>query len=137
MARQSRHDGIRCPVSETIVLDDMRLFAVLAQLGSYTAAARALGVPKQTLSRRIAGLERRLGAQLLHRTTRSMRLTQIGAAYAERCAALVRIASEANEAVRDAEQVPRGVLRISADPLFGEAFVGELVIEQAKRWPEL
>ena len=124
-------------MSETIALDDMRLFHALAQLGSFTAAARALGIPKQTMSRRIAGLERHLGVQLVHRTTRSLRITQIGAAYAERCAELVRLADDANQAVRDADQVPRGVLRISADPLFGEAFVGDLVIEQATRWPEL
>lgn len=124
-------------MSETIALDDMRLFAALAACGSYTAAARALAIPKQTLSRRIAGLERRLGVQLVHRTTRSLRLSQVGAAYAERCAALVTAASEANEAVRDADRVPRGLLRVSADPLFGEAFVGELVVEQATRWPEL
>ena len=124
-------------MSETIQLDDMRLFGALAELGSYTAAAHALGIPKQTLSRRIAELERRLAVQLVHRTTRSVRLSQVGAAYAERCRELVRAAAEANEAVRDAEQVPRGVLRISADPLFGETFVAELVIEQATRWREL
>jgi DNA-binding transcriptional LysR family regulator len=124
-------------VSETIQLDDLRLFAMLAELGSFTAAARALAIPKQTLSRRIALLETRLGAQLVHRTTRTLRLSQIGAAYAERCAAIVRAASEANDAVRDADRVPRGVLRISTDPLFGDAFVGDLVIEQALRWPEL
>ena len=56
----------------------MRLFAKLAQVGSFTAAGKALGVPKQTVSRRISELEATLGVQLVQRTTRTLRLTQIG-----------------------------------------------------------
>lgn len=69
----------------------MRLFARVAEERSFTAAARALGVPKQTLSRRIAELERALGTVLLYRTTRRLRLSDVGAAYAQRCSELVRI----------------------------------------------
>jgi DNA-binding transcriptional LysR family regulator len=118
-------------------LEDMRLFAKVAETQSFTAAARALGMPKQTVSRRIAELERALDVQLLHRTTRALRLTDVGAAYAERCAVLVRLAEEANRAVTDARQIPRGVLRVTADPVFGEAFVSELVIDYTRRWPEV
>ncbi|MCZ7684453.1 MAG: LysR family transcriptional regulator [Sandaracinaceae bacterium] len=71
-------------------LEDMRLFAEVARAGSFTAAARALAVPKQTLSRRIAELEHALGVTLLHRTTRRLHLTELGAAYAARCAEIVR-----------------------------------------------
>ncbi len=65
---------------ETIHLDDMRLFAKVAEAKSFTTAARLLGVPKQTLSRRIATLEAALGTRLMHRTTRRLLLSDVGAA---------------------------------------------------------
>ncbi len=115
----------------------MRLFAKVAEQKSITAAARLLGMPKQTLSRRIAELEGALGVPLMHRTTRRLCLNDAGAAYAERCADMVRIAEEANRAVTDAHDVPRGTLRVTADPVFGEAFLGDLIIDFAQRWPEV
>jgi len=120
----------------TIRLEDMRLFAKVAEVKSFTGAARLLGVPKQTVSRRIAELERALGVDLMHRTTRRLRLSDVGAAYAERCADIVRIAEEANRAVSDVNDVPRGPLRVTADPVFGDAFVTDLVTDFARRWPE-
>jgi DNA-binding transcriptional LysR family regulator len=124
-------------MSETIRIDDMRLFAKVAEAKGFTAAARALGMPKQTVSRRIAELERSLGVRLLHRTTRRMQLTRAGAAYAERCAEIVRIAEDANRAAVDDRDVPRGTLRITADPVFGEAYLTDLVVAYAKAWPEV
>ncbi|HZA12956.1 MAG TPA: LysR substrate-binding domain-containing protein [Myxococcaceae bacterium] len=118
-------------------LEDMRLFAKVAEARSFTAAGRFLGMPKQTLSRRISELEAALDVQLLHRTTRWLHLTDVGAAYAERCAEIVRMAEEANQVVTDTKQVPRGVLRVTADPVFGEAFVTGLVVEYARRWPQV
>ena len=118
-------------------MEDMRLFAAVAEARSFTAAADSLGIPKQTLSRRIARLERALGVQLMHRTTRRLHLSDAGRAYADRCAEIVRIASEANRAVTDAQEIPRGTLRITADPVFGEAFLGDLVIEYAREWPDV
>jgi DNA-binding transcriptional LysR family regulator len=117
--------------------DDMRLFAKVAEAKSFTAAARVLGIPKQTLSRRIAELEQHLDVQLLHRTTRRLHLTDVGAAYAERCAELVRLADEAHRELTDSQRRPRGELRITADPLFGEAFLPELVGDYASRWPDV
>ena len=123
-------------MSGTIRLEDMRLFAKVAEVKSFTGAARLLGVPKQTISRRVAELERALGVDLMHRTTRRLQLSDVGAAYAERCADLVRIAEEANRAVSDVHDIPRGALRVTADPVFGDAFVTELVTDFARRWPE-
>ena len=121
----------------TMKLEDMRLFAKVAEARSFTGAARLLGVPKQTLSRRIAELEQDLDTQLLHRTTRRLHLTDAGAAYAERCAEIVRLAEEANQALTDTRQVPRGVLRVTADPVLGEAFLTGLVVEYASQWPDV
>jgi DNA-binding transcriptional LysR family regulator len=124
-------------VAGTIRVDDMRLFAEVAAAKSFTTAARKLGVPKQTLSRRVAELERALGVELMVRTTRRLNLTEAGTAYADRCAELVRLAEDANRAVTEADDVPRGTLRITADPVFGEAFLSDLVIEYARAWPEV
>jgi DNA-binding transcriptional LysR family regulator len=123
-------------MDETIRLEDMRLFAHVAEAKSFTAAGKALRVPKQTLSRRVAELEAALGVELMHRTTRRLELTEVGEAYARRCAEIVRLADDANRAVADAHDVPRGTLRVTADPVFGDAFVSGLVIDYAKRWPE-
>lgn len=121
----------------TIKLEDMRLFAKVAEHKSFTTTAKLLHVPKQTLSRRVAELERALGVQLLRRTTRRLHLTSVGAAYFERCADMVRAADEANRAVVDADEEPCGTLRITADPTFGEAFLTDLVLDYARRWPEV
>jgi DNA-binding transcriptional LysR family regulator len=123
------------PISGTINLEDMRLFARVAETRSFTGAARALGVPKQTLSRRVASLEEALGVELMHRTTRRLHLTDQGAAYAARCAEISRLADEANRAVCDADPSPCGTLRVTADPVFGEAFLTPLVLEFARAWP--
>lgn len=125
------------PIDRTIRLEDMRLFARVAAAKSFTLAGRELGVPKQTLSRRIAELERALGVQLLHRTTRRIELTGEGTVYAERCAEIVHAADEVNRALTDTRAEPSGVLRITADPLFGDAFLAPLVIAFAKRWPDV
>ncbi len=119
----------------TIDMGDMGLFARVAEAKSFTAAAQALGIPKQTLSRRIAALERALGVRLMHRTTRRLHLTDAGAAYAEGCAELVRVAAAANRAVTDAHEAPAGTLRVTADPVLGEAFLAELLVDYARRHP--
>jgi DNA-binding transcriptional LysR family regulator len=85
----------------------------------------------------VAELERALGVSLMHRTTRRLQLSAAGAAYAERCAEIARIAAEANRAVSEAHETPTGTLRVTADPVFGEAFLGELVLDYARRWPEV
>ena len=105
-------------------IDDMRLFAELAEAGSLTGAAARLGMPKQTVSRRLVELETALGVQLAQRTTRRLRLTDVGRAYAVRCREVARLADEANHAAAAvAGDEPRGTLRITADPTFGEAFL--------------
>lgn len=118
-----------------IRLDDMKLFAALAEAQTFTAAARALGLPKQTLSRRIGELEEALGVQLVLRTTRRMQLTEAGRKYADRCIHVVRIADDANRAVVGEREEPHGVLRITADSLFGEAFLPRVLNDFAAKWP--
>jgi DNA-binding transcriptional LysR family regulator len=113
-----------------IDLNEMVVFARVVEAGSFTAAAEALGLPKSTVSRRVASLEERLGARLLHRTTRRLRLTEEGAAYYERCARIAAEAQDADRAVSQMQSEPRGVLRVSAPrpaaPILAD-IVGQLI----------
>lgn len=122
-------------MKETIDLESMRYFAMVASANGITVAAKRWNIPKQTLSRRVAELERQLGVQLLHRTTRRVRLSEAGMAYAERCAEIVNLADDANGAIADSLETPNGTLRITAHPVFADAFLEELVIAYARDWP--
>ena len=80
-------------------LNEIVVFCRVVQAGSFTKAAAILGMPKSTVSRRVSQLEQRLGARLLHRTTRRLRLTEVGQGYFERCERVVADLEEADLAV--------------------------------------
>ncbi|CAM2065262.1 LysR family transcriptional regulator [Sulfidibacter corallicola] len=125
-------------MNETMIsLDDMRLFAVVAEDLSFTRAADRLGMPKQTLSRRIAALEKALGLQLLHRSTRRVRLTEVGAGYARKCAELVLLAEEAHREVSLNRAEVVGCLRLTCDQFLGETLLPPILTEFAHRYPKV
>lgn len=88
-------------------------FVAIVEAGSLTAAAGQLGLPRPTLSRRLARLEEELGVRLLHRSARRLVLTDPGQALYGRARPLVVAAREAEQAVRRLDGVPRGLLRVS------------------------
>ena len=90
--------------------DELAVFVAVVEQGSFTAAARALGMPKSSISRHIARLEDRLGVRLLNRTTRSLATTQTGAVFYERCVRIVAAIAEAEDALTAQTPVPRGPL---------------------------
>lgn len=100
-------------------LNQLVIFAKVVEARSFTGAGRILGLPKSTVSRKVAQLEERLGVQLLQRTTRRISLTDVGAAFYERCARIATEIAEAEEAVLHVNEGPRGVLRVHADPELG------------------
>jgi DNA-binding transcriptional LysR family regulator len=100
-------------------LNEVVVFTRVVETGSFTAAARSLDMPKSTVSRKVSALESRLGAQLLHRTTRKLSLTDVGAAYHERCARIISQLEDADHAVAEMQSEPRGVLRVTAPLEFG------------------
>jgi DNA-binding transcriptional LysR family regulator len=85
----------------------------VVEAGGFAAAGRLLGIPKSRLSRRIAELEERLGARLLQRTTRQLKLTAVGERYLRHCQAMLLEAEMADEAVASMSSEPRGRLRVS------------------------
>lgn len=116
---------------------DMVLFAAVVREGGFTRAARKLGLTKQTVSERVAKLEERLGVRLLERTTRRLRVTDTGATYYERCAAIAAQIDEANDEVLLHRAEPAGLLRVSAPVLYARYFLGKVVIEALARHPKL
>ncbi len=82
-------------MDQLIDFDGMALFVKVVEHGSLSAAGRAIGMPKATVSRQIALLEQRLGAPLLHRSTRALGLTDVGRRYFTRIRPIVRDAERA------------------------------------------
>jgi DNA-binding transcriptional LysR family regulator len=115
-------------------LEEVAAFLRVAEAGSFTAASRRLGLPKSTISRRVARLEEKLGVQLLHRTTRSLALTEAGTVFHERAALALAGLEEATMAVRESQETPRGHLRVTAPYDLSEA-LGSLVVAFVARFP--
>ena len=118
-------------------LNDLRVFDKVAALRSFSAGARALGLPKSNVSRSINRLEAEIGARLLQRTTREVTLTQAGVALAERCRGALDRLGEALDYVASFNAVPRGRLRISAGVGFGINVLAEQLPRFLARNPEL
>jgi len=94
-------------------LNDLYFFAKVADFGSYTAAAKALGLQTSKLSRRIAALETELGVRLINRTTRRLSLTEAGKTFHRHCLALLDEAQAAKDAMTQLLGSPQGLVRIS------------------------
>ncbi|MEZ0471511.1 LysR family transcriptional regulator [Luteimonas salinilitoris] len=118
-------------------LNDTLVFVKVVELGSFTAAARALHLPKTTVSRKVQELEQRLGAQLLHRTTRKLGLTEAGNIYFAHCQRIARDIDEAESAVGQLQSGPRGWLRVTATHAMGNIWVAPLLSEFHARHPEV
>jgi DNA-binding transcriptional LysR family regulator len=116
-------------------LNDMAIFSRVVEAGSITGAAKLLGLPKSTVSRKIALLEESLGVRLLERTTRALKLTEIGATYFEHCSRIVSEAEEANLAVTQMQATPRGKLRITAPTEFGSLYLGAILAAYLQQYP--
>ncbi len=121
----------------SVDLNSMAVFAHVVEEQGFSAAARRLGLSKSAVSKHISQLEDRIGARLLHRTTRRLRLTDVGAAFYERCARILAEAEEAELAVSQMSAAPRGTLRISAPVSFGSRFLGVPIAKIATLYPEL
>jgi DNA-binding transcriptional LysR family regulator len=94
-------------------LNNLYFFAQVADFGSYTAAAEALGIQTSKLSRRVGALETELGVRLLNRTTRRLSLTEAGKTFHRHCVALIAEAQAAKDAINQTLSSPRGVVRVS------------------------
>jgi DNA-binding transcriptional LysR family regulator len=122
-------------MSGTIVLDAVELFVRVAELRSFRAAGDALGVPRSTVSRRVAELEGALGTRLFHRTTRHVELTSAGKTYLRACGPALGTIVEAGRALATRSEETAGRLRVTAPVTLAEMLLGEVVAECLARHP--
>ncbi|HEX7374627.1 MAG TPA: LysR substrate-binding domain-containing protein [Steroidobacteraceae bacterium] len=118
-------------------LNDTLIFAKVVEHGSFISAARALRLPKTTVSRKVQDLETRLGAKLLHRTTRRLGLTEAGNIYFDHSQRIARELDEAESAVGQLQGGPRGWLRVTAPYSFAISRITPLFGEFQARYPEV
>lgn len=118
-------------------LNDALIFAKVVEQGSFSAAAKQLRLGKTTVSRKVQDLERRLGARLLHRTTRNLSLTEAGAIYFDYCNRIARDLGEAEKAVHHLEESPRGWLRVTAPFTMCTEFTSVLIRDFRQLHPQV
>lgn len=108
-------------------LNDLRFFAAVVEHRGFSAAGRALGVPKSRLSKRIAQLEDRLGVRLLQRTTRRFSVTGIGERFYTHCRAALEQAQAAQDVVDELSAEPRGTVRVSCPVALSQTIVAHVL----------
>ena len=116
-------------------LNLITLFEAVARSGSFSAAAKELGLPKSSASRGIARLEEELAVQLLFRTTRHVSLTAAGTALYDRVTPLLRSVKVALGELPEREELPSGTLRVTAPVDLGVLFLAEVVTRYTARYP--
>jgi DNA-binding transcriptional LysR family regulator len=115
----------------------MSAFVAVVKAGSFSAAARDIGIPLATLSRRVADLEAELGARLLHRTTRKLSLTDQGQTYYAASMRILEDVKDAAESVTGEYRAPKGHLTVTAPVGFGRLHLQPVALEFLAAYPEI
>ena len=116
---------------------ELAALVAVARERSFTRAARALSMPKSTVSKRIASLERRLRMRLLQRTTRAVGTTEAGRVLVERATRILADLEDAGRAVMELDSSPRGLVRLTTPALMVERLVAPALLELLARAPDL
>ena len=122
---------------DALPLADLEVFAHVVERSGFAAAARELGLTTSAVSRSVGRLELRLGVKLLHRTTRALSLTEVGAEVHEACQHMLQSAEEAVSLASAHRQQPQGMLRISAPVVFGDLWLAPLLPHFCSQWPQV
>ena len=118
-------------------LEGLRTFVAVAETAGFAAAARKLGQSAPAVTRAVAALETRLGAQLLQRSTRSVRLTEVGARFLDDCRRILAELDEAEASAGGAHAAPQGQLAITASSMFGRMHVAPIVFDFLAQHPQV
>lgn len=118
-------------------LNDVAIFVQVVRCGSFAEAARRLGVPPNTLSRRVQQLEAQLGTRLMQRSTRHLTLTSAGQVFLERCSGAVEGLMDAGEELLAVNQEPSGLVRVAAPADFFDFFAMEWLTEFLTAHPKV
>ena len=117
--------------------NEAAVFVKVVQAGSFSAAARQLGLPTSTVSTRVSRLEKRLGLTLLQRTTRRLHLTEAGTTYYHHAALGLGYMLEAEAAIDEARQQPQGKLKVTAPADLGDGLLANLIERAQREYPAL
>jgi DNA-binding transcriptional LysR family regulator len=116
-------------------VEAMRVFVAALDEGSLAGAGRRLARSPAAVSRAIAFLEQHVGAELLHRTTRSIKLSEAGERYASACRRILIDLEEADMSAADERTAPRGTLTVTAPPISGEEILGPIIDAYLDAYP--
>ena len=120
-----------------IDLNRVQIFAQVVEQGSFTGAAKALGITKATVSRKIAELEADTGTQLLFRTTRALKLTEAGSSYYNRINKILTDLQSAEYQLSDQQKLIKGNLKIVCPIELGQLFLGPIFAQFLTRYPDI
>lgn len=115
----------------------MRIFARVAEEGSFTAAAQRLNITTPAVSRSVAALEAYLQTRLLNRSTRKVILTEAGHRYLQRCEQILAFVEQAEAEAADAQLRPTGQLRVHATSTFGQTYVTPAIVRYRQQYPSV
>lgn len=118
-------------------IDDIAVFVRVAELRNFSAAGRDLRLSAAVVSNRIGNLERRLGVQLLNRTTRRVALTPEGEIYYDHCVRILEEVERAEDAIVAQRAQPRGPLKVTAPTVFGRMHLVPLIPQFAADFPDI
>ncbi len=118
-------------------LDGIEVFVKVVQAGSFSQAAKILGMPNSTVSAKVSQLERRLGVTLLQRTTRKLNLTQAGTTYFQRCVQALDELQAAESVLTAAQSEPQGLLRLTAPVEFGHSLLPAVIRAYLQKYPQM
>ncbi|MBD8162230.1 LysR substrate-binding domain-containing protein [Erwinia persicina] len=118
-------------------LQDMALFALVAECGSFTAAANRAGLPKSSVSQRVGQLEQALGLRLINRTTRQLNLTFAGERYLVHCQEMLQASERAASAIERLRDNPSGRLRITSPAGIGATLLARLNTAFQQEYPDV
>lgn len=116
---------------------DLEIFVRVVATQNLSAAGRDLGLSPAVVSKRLAGLEDRLGARLLQRTTRRVTVTEEGAGFHERAVRILADLEEAEASVSNRRLAPRGTLRVTTPAAFGRQHLSPAISDYVARYPEV
>ncbi len=115
----------------------IRLYIRVVETGSFSKASVGMGITQPTATKHVAALEKRLGARLLHRSTRGVTPTEVGAAYYDRCKTIARQLDEADNLALLMQDRLGGTLRVSTSVAFGRRVLTPLMLQFMRQHPEL
>jgi LysR family transcriptional regulator AphB len=118
-------------------LDDMMVFRLVVESGSFTGAALAMDLPKSNISRKISRLEKQLGVRLLERSTRSLGLTEVGQVYFQHCGRIFEEMQSANQCIEALSSTPSGKLKICASVSIGQNVLAPRLAEFKRLYSEI